>query len=420
MKRSDDRILTTHVGSLVRPPELIDLVRAGAEGNLRGSGVVAAATADVVARQAAAGVDVVSDGEFGKPNFAGYVSDRLTGFETRPPDPGQSAIGNWGRDRKAFRDFYEQDSSAQAGGGGGASMVCTGPISYVGQDAVQADIDNFKAALQGAAVEEAFIPAVAPGTVEGQRRNDYYGTVEEYLGALADAMHEEYKAIIDAGFILQIDDPRIVVHYDLIDPAPTPEEFRKIAALRVEATNRAIGDLPADRIRYHLCWGSWHGPHTTDFPLSEIVSLVLQVRAGAYSVEAANPPARARVADVGARGVARREAAHPGRGHAHHEHRRAPGADRVANHELRPSRGTRERDREHRLRLLSGRDEPKGASVHHVGEARVPSRRRPARERAPLELALREWATGEFASRYEPIPPYSASMRVSSSFPCWL
>ena len=289
MKRSDDRILTTHVGSLVRPPELIDLVRAGAEGNLRGSDVVAAATADVVARQAAAGVDVVSDGEFGKPNFAGYVSDRLTGFEARPPDPGQSAIGNWGRDRKAFREFYEQDSSAQAGGGGGAPVVCVGPISYVGQDAVQADIDNFKAALHGAAVEEAFIPAVAPGTIEGQRRNDYYGTVEEYLGALADAMHEEYKAIVDAGFILQIDDPRIVVHYDLIDPAPTPEEFRKIAALRVEATNRAIGDLPADRIRYHLCWGSWHGPHTTDFPLSEIVSLVLQVRAGAYSIEAANP-----------------------------------------------------------------------------------------------------------------------------------
>ena len=289
MKRSDDRILTTHVGSLVRPPELIELVRAGAEGNLRGSDVVAAATADVVARQAAAGVDVVSDGEFGKPNFAGYVSDRLTGFEARPPYPGQSAIGNWGRDRKAFRDFYEQDSSAQAGGGGGAPMVCAGPISYVGQDAVQADIVNFKAALQGAAVEEAFIPAVAPGTIEGQRRNDYYGTVEEYLGALADAMHEEYKAIVDAGFILQIDDPRIVVHYDLIDPAPTPEEFRKIAALRVEATNRAIGDLPADRIRYHLCWGSWHGPHTTDFPLSEIVSLVLQVRGGAYSIEAVNP-----------------------------------------------------------------------------------------------------------------------------------
>ncbi len=289
MKRSDDRILTTHVGSLVRPPELIALVRAGAEGNLRGSDVVAAATADVVARQAAAGVDVVSDGEFGKPNFAGYVSDRLTGFEARPPDPGQSAIGNWGRDRKAFREFYEQDSSAQAGGGGGAPMVCVGPISYMGQDAVQADIDNFKAALPSAVVEEAFIPAVAPGTIEGQRRNDYYGTVEEYLGALADAMHEEYKAIVDAGFILQIDDPRIVVHYDLIDPAPTPEEFRKIAALRVEATNRAIGDLPADRIRYHLCWGSWHGPHTTDFPLSEIVSLVLQVRAGAYSIEAANP-----------------------------------------------------------------------------------------------------------------------------------
>jgi 5-methyltetrahydropteroyltriglutamate--homocysteine methyltransferase len=138
-------------------------------------------------------------------------------------------------------------------------------------------------------VEEAFIPAVAPGTIEGQRRNEYYPSDEAYLGAIADAMHVEYKAIIDADFLLQIDDPRIVVHYDLINPAPTVKGFREIAALRVEATNRAIGDLPADRIRYHLCWGSWHGPHTTDFPLKDIIDLVLEIGAGAYSVEAANP-----------------------------------------------------------------------------------------------------------------------------------
>ncbi len=173
-------------------------------------------------------------------------------------------------------------------------MVCAGPITYVGQVAVQADIDNFKASLDGLSaagqsVEEAFIPAVAPGTIEGQRRNEYYPSVEAYLEAIADAMHEEYKAIIDAGFILQIDDPRIVVHYDLIDPAPSAEEFRKIASLRAEAVNRAIGDLPADRIRYHLCWGSWHGPHSTDLPLREIIDVVLRIRAGAYSIESANP-----------------------------------------------------------------------------------------------------------------------------------
>jgi 5-methyltetrahydropteroyltriglutamate--homocysteine methyltransferase len=289
VKHSSERILTTHVGSLVRPPELIDLVRAGAESDPSSADLIATATAEVVKRQATAGVDVVSDGEYGKPNFAGYISNRLTGFESRPPDPSRSAIGNWGRDRQAFREFYEQDTSAQAGGGGGAPMVCAGPITYVGQAAGQKDIANFKAALAGVSVEEAFIPAVAPGTIEGQRENDYYSNVEDYLDGIADAMHEEYKAIIDAGFILQIDDPRIVVHYDLINPEPTPDEFRKIAALRMEAVNRAIGDLPPDRIRYHLCWGSWHGPHSTDFPLKEIIGTVLQVRAGAYSIEAANP-----------------------------------------------------------------------------------------------------------------------------------
>ena len=292
MKRSSERILTTHVGSLVRPPDLIALVRAGLGGEqvdeASMSARVKGAVVEVVRRQHEAGVDVISDGEYGKPNFAGYVSDRLTGFEPRDRDPNESPIRNWGRDRKAFQEFYQDDDSAQVGGGG-APLVCAGPIAYVGHAAVQADIDNFRAAPDGVGVEEAFIPAVAPGTVEGQRRNEYYATVEDYLDALADAMHEEYEAIVDAGFLLQIDDPRIVVHYDLIDPAPSVEEFREIAALRIQATNRAIGDLPQERIRYHLCWGSWHGPHTTDFPLKEIVDLVLQVRAGAYSVEAANP-----------------------------------------------------------------------------------------------------------------------------------
>ena len=292
MKRSTDRILTTHVGSLVRPPDLVELVRAGLAGEpvdrASMSARVTRAVAEVVRKQHEAGVDVISDGEYGKPNFAGYVSDRLTGFEARKLNPSESSIGNWGRDREAFREFYESDDSAQVGGGG-APIVCTSPIAYSGHTAVQADIDNLRVALDGVGVEEAFIPAVAPGTIEGQRRNEYYATVEDYMDALADAMHEEYKAIVDAGFILQIDDPRIVVHYDLIDPAPSVEEFREIAALRVEATNRAIGDLPQDRIRYHLCWGSWHGPHTTDFPLRDIVDLVLRIRAGAYSIEAANP-----------------------------------------------------------------------------------------------------------------------------------
>ena len=168
-------------------------------------------------------------------------------------------------------------------------MVCTGPIKYQGQASVQRDIDNFKAALATVEIEEAFIPACAPGTIELQRTNDYYATQEEYLGAIADAMREEYRAIVEAGFILQIDDPRVVTQYGMPDPAPTIEEYRDFAALRVEAINHALAGLPEERVRYHLCWGSWHGPHVTDVPLRDIVDIILGVNAGAYCVEAANP-----------------------------------------------------------------------------------------------------------------------------------
>ena len=159
----------------------------------------------------------------------------------------------------------------------------------MGQDAGGADASNLRAALNGVDREEAFIPAVASSTIEGQRRNEFYSSDKEYLYGIADAMKEEYRAIVDAGFLLQIDDPRVVTQYDMIDPAPTVEEFRKAASLRIEAINHAIGDIPPDRIRYHLCWGSWHGPHTTDFPLKDIIDLILTVKAGVYSTEASNP-----------------------------------------------------------------------------------------------------------------------------------
>jgi 5-methyltetrahydropteroyltriglutamate--homocysteine methyltransferase len=195
---------------------------------------------------------------------------------------------NWGRDRQLFRDFYEAYDQA-TGSASGAPVVCTGPIAYQGQATVQGDIDTFKAALAGVHVEEAFIPAVAPGTIELQRRNEYYPTDEAYLFAIAEAMREEYRAIVDAGFLLQIDDPRVVTQYGMPDPAPTIAEYRQFAERRVEALNHALAGIPADRVRYHLCWGSWHGPHVTDVPLQDIVDIVLRVRAGAYCVEAANP-----------------------------------------------------------------------------------------------------------------------------------
>ena len=292
MKRSTDRIITTHVGSLVRPPDLVEIMRAKESGQpfdqQEYDAGVRAAVAQVVRQQVEAGVDVPSDGEFGKLNFAGYVNRRLAGFEQRERNPDESPILNWGRDRQSFLEFY-QGYDRSSGGGGGFPVVCTSPISQVGQAEAQTDIDNFKAALAGVEVQEAFLPSVAPGTIEGQRRNEFYPTVKEYLYGIADAMREEYKAIVDAGFLLQIDDPRVVTQYDMMDPAPSVEEFRRAAALRIEAVNHALGDIPPERVRYHLCWGSWHGPHTTDFPLKDIIDLVLQVRAGAYCIEAANP-----------------------------------------------------------------------------------------------------------------------------------
>ena len=154
---------------------------------------------------------------------------------------------------------------------------------------MQNDIANLRAAVAGKNCTEAFIPAVAPGTIELQRANQFYKTEEEYLFAIADAMKIEYKMIIDAGFLLQIDDPRMVTEYDSMDPPPTTEEYRRFAAVRVEALNHALAGLPEDRIRYHVCWGSWHGPHTTDAPLREIAPVILGIRAGAFSIEAANP-----------------------------------------------------------------------------------------------------------------------------------
>jgi 5-methyltetrahydropteroyltriglutamate--homocysteine methyltransferase len=292
MKRSTDRILTTHVGSLVRPPGLVEIMRAKESSQGYQPEELAArvrsAVRDVVQKQVEAGIDIPSDGEYGKPSFSGYVNERLTGFERRPRDPNESPLLNWGRDRQLFREFYEAYDRA-TGSASGYPVVCTGPITYQGQTAVQSDIDTFRAALAGVNIQEAFIPAVAPGTIELQRRNEYYPTDEAYLFAIADAMREEYRAIVDAGFLLQIDDPRVVTQYGMPDPAPSIAEYRRFAELRVEALNHALSGIPADRVRYHLCWGSWHGPHVTDVPLKDIVDIVLRVRAGAYCVEAANP-----------------------------------------------------------------------------------------------------------------------------------
>jgi 5-methyltetrahydropteroyltriglutamate--homocysteine methyltransferase len=289
VRRSTDRILTTHVGSLIRPPEVLDALRARERGGdpTTCAATIRAAVIDVVQRQVEAGIDVVDDGEYSKTGFTAYVSDRLSGFDMRPPPPGQRAVLNVGRDRHAFPEFYAEYDRTE-GQSDGLTAVCTGPIRYVGMATLRADFEDLRAAMSAAGVEEAFIPAAAPGTIELQRRNEHYASQEDYLFAIADAMSQEYRAIVEAGFVLQVDDPRVVVQYDLQDPAPSVAEYRAFMEMRIEALNTALRGLPADRIRYHLCWGSWHGPHTTDIPLADIVDLVLRAHAGAISVESAN------------------------------------------------------------------------------------------------------------------------------------
>ena len=300
MKRSERRVLTTHVGSLVRPAEMVAILERKADGQPftdAERAVLARHVADAVRMQAECGIDIPSDGEYSKTGFSQYITDRLTGFEFRTDLPGRGGGTARSRDRKRFPDAYREieGSSQNAPTSTGQPQlqmihtVCTGPITYRGQAAVQTDIANFTAALGPHRFEEAFIPAIAPGTIELQRANHYYKTEEDFLFAIADAMKTEYRMIVDAGFVLQIDDPRMVTEWDSTDPAPTPEAYRRFAAVRIQALNHALAGLPEDRVRYHMCWGSWHGPHTTDAPLWEIAPVILQINAGAFSLEAANP-----------------------------------------------------------------------------------------------------------------------------------
>jgi 5-methyltetrahydropteroyltriglutamate--homocysteine methyltransferase len=291
MRRSTERILTTHVGSLIRPPEIANAIRAGGVADMDKR--LRAAVCDVVKRQADVGIDIPSDGEYSKPNFASYVNQRLTGFELRTVAPISGVAPSRGRDRKAFAEFYAEYDRAEAAqerqSAPHVTAVCTGPIEYVGDAQVQRDIANLNEAIHAAAVQEAFIPAVAPGTIEGQRPNEHYPSTEAYLFAIADAMRHEYRAIVDAGFLLQVDDPRTAVMYDLHDPAPGREEYRAYVEVRLAALARALAGIPPDRVRYHVCWGSWHGPHSTDIPLADILDLILEVPVGAYALEGANP-----------------------------------------------------------------------------------------------------------------------------------
>ena len=293
MKRSTDRILTTHVGSLIRPKELQDFLRLKQAGKPYDETAYQAcltqSVAAVVKRQAEAGVDVVSDGEFGKSiSWSQYVLERLSGFERRPIKADTSNPFKRGADRTRFSEFYAELDAAD-GVATTTDSVCVGPIKYTGQAELQRDIDNFKAALGGVKVEEAFLPVAAPASVIPDRKNEYYKNDDELLAAIGEAMRTEYRMIVDAGFLVQLDDARNAVTYDRMVPPASFADYRKWLARQVEVINYAIEGIPQDRIRYHVCWGSWPGPHTTDVPLKDIVDLILKVKVGAYVIEGANP-----------------------------------------------------------------------------------------------------------------------------------
>lgn len=311
MRASSDRIITSHAGSLPRPEDLIAANarrEAGTVDEAAFQGELARSVVDVVRRQVAAGIAVPGDGEYGKSmgskvNYRAWWSysfQRLGNlqvrglslyqFPVRRSSPGNTVLSSFGdrRDRLKFAAAYaDPESGITTGPRATEWPVCVGPISYTGHAAIAADIANFKAALSASGVTEGFMTSIGPASC-ARIGNEHYGSDDEFVFACAEAMREEYTAIIDAGLVLQIDDPAIAENFDQINPEPTAEEYRRFTMPKVEALNHALKGLPRDRVRFHLCWGSWHGPHTTDIPMRDIVDVMLKIDAGAYSFEAGN------------------------------------------------------------------------------------------------------------------------------------
>jgi len=280
MKRSQTRILTTHTGSLIRPPVLKNL----AESTEDHAGAVRRAIAEVVQKQAGIGLDIISDGEFGKSSWSNYILSRIAGFEVRPD---QLRPVEWlGRDLQRFGAAIARDMPGVLDGR--PTEACVAPIEYRGHSAIRQAISDFQAALRTTPSEEGFLTAVAPASTAYDGVNEYYPTEKDYIFALADALREEYQEIYRAGLLLQVDDAVLANMYDHL-VQQSPERYREWAQLRVDALNHALRGIPEDRVRYHVCFGSWHVPHLADAALEDIVGFILQVRAGAYSIEAANP-----------------------------------------------------------------------------------------------------------------------------------
>jgi len=304
MQKSTTRIRTSHVGRLPPPKGWEDMPARLANAEVIDSGEIAShvvpAIAETVKKQVEIGIDCINDGEFWTARSLAHYAAHFTGLEARPVKLGEPPTTRHStRERDEFRDFYaDMDKLGTLFFVPGEKpmppmterVIARGPVKSRGPQAINREIDAFRAAIDrsGSKVEEAFIAVLAPGWLDHFIFNEYYNTDEEFLFALAEAVREEYRAVVSAGFVLQIDDPGLPDWWDMIKPEPTVEEYRKFAKLRIEAVNHALVGIPEEKVRYHLCWGSWHGPHTHDLPLEHIVDLVLAVKAQTYSFEAGN------------------------------------------------------------------------------------------------------------------------------------
>jgi len=294
MIKSEKRIMVTHAGTLPRPEEVTKLLYANAAGAPVDGKVLAGkvkdVVADVVRQQAEIGIDSINDGEISKANFTFYIRERLSGISTRDVEPGKAPprLNISGRDEIEFPGYFAKGLGTFADANPNRRIFCSGKIDYTGMDALKADIANFSAAVKNVSVAEAFLPSITPGTIEHWLVNDHYKNEEEFLFAIADALNVEYKAITDAGFLLQLDNPDLPDGWQMY-PQMSVDDYRKYAALRVEALNHALRDIPREKIRLHVCWGSAHGPHKHDIPLKDIADIVFSVKASSYSIEASNP-----------------------------------------------------------------------------------------------------------------------------------
>lgn len=298
MTRSD-RIATTITGSLARPDPLLGFLQAREDGEpydeTAFEQALDAAVADVVAHQARIGLDIVSDGEFPKPgSWSRYVQERMSGFEYRPTSPARLAeMKVEGADRRAFPEFYAEYDKTQGYSKKRGDWTCVGPVAYMGREVLRRDIDRLTAALSAAGGVAGFMPAVGPTSALGGRgaraANEYYDSDEAFMVAFAEAMREEYRAIVDAGLVVQVDDPILTNRFEFMGAPEDRTEYRRWFASQIEYVNHALAGLPRERTRYHLCWGSWHGPHTADVPLADIIDLLMRIDVGAYVIEGANP-----------------------------------------------------------------------------------------------------------------------------------